>query len=78
MAINDISRGGVSLRCDLTDAAGIEVQLALPGLDGAVGARIVRSERGLLALSFRQEAALLARVDRALAHIGMPGTKAAA
>jgi len=54
------------------------VQVELPGTDGAVGARIVRSERGTLALSFRQEATLLARVDRALAHIGTLGTKAAA
>jgi methyl-accepting chemotaxis protein len=78
VAINDISRGGLSLRCDLTAAAGTEVQVELPGVDGALGARIVRSERGILALAFRQDASLLARVDRALAHIGTLGGKAAA
>ena len=78
VAISDISRGGLSLRCELTEAAGAEVQVELPGADGAVGARIVRSERGMLALAFRQDAALLPRVNQALAHIGALGTKAAA
>jgi methyl-accepting chemotaxis protein len=78
VAINDISRGGLSLRCELTAAAGTEVQIELPGVAGAVGTRIVRSERGMLALAFRQDATILARVDRALAHIGALGGKAAA
>ncbi|HEY1933789.1 MAG TPA: methyl-accepting chemotaxis protein [Acetobacteraceae bacterium] len=70
VAINDISRGGVSLRCDWSAAAGTEVQVELPGASGAVAARIVRSARGMLALTFRQDAAMLRCVDQALAHIG--------
>lgn len=76
--INDISRGGVSLRCDWSAAAGTEVQVELPGTDGAVGARIVRCEHGVLGLAFRQDAALLACVDQALAHIDALARKAAA
>ena len=56
---------------------GTEVQVELPGADGVVTARIVRSENGLLALTFRQDDAMLRRVDRALARIG-DGTAAAA
>jgi methyl-accepting chemotaxis protein len=78
VAINDISRGGVSLRSDWSADAGTEVQVELPGADGSVGARTVRSARGELALAFRQDAAVLQRVDQALTHIGALGGRAAA
>jgi hypothetical protein len=42
-----------------------------------VTARAARSENGLLALTFRQDEAMLRRVDQALARIGA-GTAAAA
>jgi methyl-accepting chemotaxis protein len=66
----DISRGGVALRCGWSGDAGTEVGLELPGIDGVVKARAVRSEDGVLALAFRQDAADLQRVDRVLARIG--------
>ena len=78
VTIKDISRGGVSLRCDWSADAGTEVQVELPGTDGSLGARTVRSARGELALAFRQDAAMLRRVDQALAHIGALASKAAA
>ncbi len=69
MAIGDISRGGVSLRCDLRAEAGEEVQITLPGVAEPVGARVVRGDGRLLALAFRQDAAMLRLVDQALDHI---------
>lgn len=69
VVINDISRGGVGLRCDWQAAGGAEVEIDLPGSDKAVVARMVRRRDGLLALAFRQDAAVLRRVDLALDHI---------
>ncbi len=68
--IVDISRGGISLRSDWHADVGTEVQLELPGADGVVTARTVRSQDGMLALAFRQDEAMLRRVDGALARIG--------
>jgi methyl-accepting chemotaxis protein len=68
--IVDISRGGVALRSGWWADAGTEVQVQLPGVDEPVVARTVRTERGLLGVAFRQDAAMLRRVDKALAHIG--------
>jgi methyl-accepting chemotaxis protein len=64
--ILDISRGGVSLRCDWQADAGTEVPLQLPGAGGLVVARVVRSQGGRLALAFRQDEAMLRQVDQAL------------
>ena len=69
VTIRDISRGGVAVDCGVAAACGSEATLVLPGTDGAVAARVVRAADGLLALVFRQEAASLERVDRALDHI---------
>jgi hypothetical protein len=77
--IANMSRGGVALRTDWWADAGTEVQVLLPGASAAVTARTVRSQDGILALTFRQDAAMLRRVDAALEHIGAKGmTKAAA
>lgn len=57
---------------------GVEVRLDLPGADGPVIARAVRSDQGLLALAFRQDEAMLRRVDRALEHIAASAMPAAA
>jgi methyl-accepting chemotaxis protein len=78
VAINDISRGGVALRCDWHGTVGEEVKIELPGGDDAVVARMVRNTGGVLALTFRQDAAMLRRVDAALEHIGRQGLRAAA
>jgi methyl-accepting chemotaxis protein len=66
----DISRGGAALRCDWPLDPGVEVDLELPGADGSVTARVVRCDRGVLALAFRQEATMLRRVDQVLTRIG--------
>ena len=78
VAIEDISRGGVSLRSDWWTDAGTEVQVELPGAGGAVAARTVRSDGRVLALAFRNDEAALQRIDGALACIGAEATKAAA
>lgn len=78
VVISDISRGGVGLQCDWQAAVGAEVEIDLPGSDKAVVARMVRSRDGLLALAFRQDAAVLRRVDSALDNIGRRTVTAAA
>ena len=77
-AINDISRGGMGVQCDWNGAVGEEVRIELPGADEAVVARMVRHAGGVLALTFRQDNAMLRRVDAALEHIGRQGLRAAA
>jgi len=69
VVIDDIARGGIALRSAWSADVGTEVQVELPGAAGAVSARVVRSERGLLALAFRQDAAVLRSVDQAMARI---------
>ena len=49
------------------------MQVALPGAAQPVGARVVRGEGGLLALAFRQDAAMVRQVDQALDHIAGRG-----
>lgn len=78
VAIVDISRGGVSLRCDWRGDVGTEVAVELPGGGAQVGARVVRCEGGVLALAFLQDEAVLRRVDQALALIGRGAVAAAA
>jgi hypothetical protein len=74
----DISRGGVGLSCDWSGEPGSEVRLVLPGTGEAIAARVVRTAPRLLGLTFRQEAAILALVDRSLRHIGGSPKRAAA
>ncbi|HUB43974.1 MAG TPA: methyl-accepting chemotaxis protein [Acetobacteraceae bacterium] len=76
--IVDVSRGGIAVCSDWWDAVGVEVQLQIPGADGTVTARAIRSNKGVLGLAFRQSEDTLRRVDQALAHIRtMPISKAA-
>ena len=70
VAIENISRGGISLRSDWRADVGTEVQLDLPGADDVVTARVARSQDRELALAFRQDEAVLRRVDQAMARIG--------
>ena len=76
--VQDISRGGVGLRGDLKLEPGSELQVVLPGTNAAVAARVVRAGGGVIALAFRQERAMLTRIDAALAHIAMQGSRQAA
>jgi methyl-accepting chemotaxis protein len=77
VTVVDISRGGVSFRCDWRADAGTEVALELAGASGQIIARVVRSRDGVLALAFRQDETMLRQVDQALAFI-CTGTTAAA
>jgi methyl-accepting chemotaxis protein len=70
VSIADISRGGIAVQSDWRGDVGSELELALPGTDGFVVARAVRSENGMLGLAFRQGGETLRRVDQAIAHIG--------
>ena len=74
----DISHGGAALRCDWPLTAGAEVEIDLPGADGPVSARAVRSESGVLGIIFRQDEMTLRRVDKVLATIAPPSQRAAA
>lgn len=76
--VRDISRGGMSIRTDWKPDAGTEVQLEMPGAGGAMIARAVRWQDGALALAFRQDEAMLRRIDAALQRIGASATQAAA
>jgi methyl-accepting chemotaxis protein len=66
--VKDISRGGVALIATATAAAGAEAQIGLPA-GATVTGRVVRCDSGLVSLAFRQDAATLAALDRALAAI---------
>ncbi|HEY2621562.1 MAG TPA: methyl-accepting chemotaxis protein [Acetobacteraceae bacterium] len=78
VAIGNVSRGGVALRTEWSAQAGTEVQVELPGAGGAVTARVVRGEGRVLVLAFRQEEAMLHRVDAALDRIAAQGRQAVA
>jgi methyl-accepting chemotaxis protein len=77
-AIVDISRGGMGVRTDWRSEPGTELQVLLPGVDAAVTARVARTSNGVLALAFRQDEAMLRRVDMAMARLtGTADRKAA-
>ena len=77
-SVQDISRGGLGLRCDWNGETGSEVSVVLPGTEATVSARVIRAAGGNLGLAFRQDAATLALVDRTLRQIGGMGARAAA
>jgi methyl-accepting chemotaxis protein len=70
VVLENLSRGGAALRCDLSLAAGSQLELELPGDAGPISARVVRSGGGRLAVVFPQEPSALARIDRALDMVG--------
>ena len=76
--VNDISRGGVALRSDWQGDVGMSVELGLPGADGLIAGRVVRSEAGVVALSFRQYNGTLTRVDQAVDRIAATAARDAA
>ncbi|MDO9711057.1 cache domain-containing protein [Paracraurococcus lichenis] len=67
--IRDISRGGAALVCALALPAGAEVELDLPGAGMPVAARVARTDDGVLAVTFRQDPATLACIDRTIETI---------
>jgi methyl-accepting chemotaxis protein len=74
--VSDISCGGVALTCDFTVPIGTEVQVDLPAV-GTVPGRIARSGNGLVVVSFRQDAASVANLRKAL-DVFKESTRAAA
>jgi hypothetical protein len=68
VTIRDISRGGIGLEYDCKDKPGAKADVTLPG-GGSVSGRISRTANGLLGVTFFQDAASLAQIDRALAFI---------
>jgi methyl-accepting chemotaxis protein len=64
--LKDLSRGGAALVCDLQLVTGTELDVELPGTDHPVTARVVRYGTGAIVVSFHQDPAALAQVDRAL------------
>ena len=76
--IQDMSRGGVALRCNWPVSVGAEVTIRLPGVMDAVAGRVARTGRGVIAVAFRQDNATLAQVDHALDAIARPGASRAA
>jgi methyl-accepting chemotaxis protein len=66
----DISGGGAGLHCDRQPEAGTLLTVTLPGLTEPVTARVVRATGEVLSLSFRQDAATLARLEQWLPSLG--------
>ncbi len=66
VTVRDLSRGGASLSCDWTLAAGTTVEIDLPNAGGKVAGRVVRSDGKEMGLVFGADAANAARIDRAL------------
>ncbi|TPG53113.1 HAMP domain-containing protein [Roseomonas nepalensis] len=77
-ALRDISLGGAALVGGWPCDAGAELLVGLPGGgDDLVSARVVSSRQGLLAVAFRQDAATLERVGRAMETLGYRSERAA-
>ncbi len=75
--VQDISRGGAALRCDIQAPPGAELQVDLtPG--GQVAGRAVRSGNGVLVVAFRQDSQTLALLDRAIVAIAQKAQPLAA
>ena len=66
VTVRDLSRGGASLTCDWTLAAGTTVEIELPNSGGKVAGRVVRSDGKEMGLVFGADPANAARIDRAL------------
>ncbi len=75
--IEDISRGGITLRLAWRADPGIQVLLELPGADGPVTGRVVHGHDGVVGLAFPPDAAVTRRVDQALLRIGGEAARAA-
>ena len=69
VAVRNMSRGGAALACGWTVPVGTPVEVELPGGEGWVSARTVRSGNGEIGLVFSAEPTALARIDRTLASL---------
>jgi len=75
--IEDISRGGISVRLAWRGDAGAQMSLALPGADGPVTGRVVRSEDGVVGLAFPLDPVMSKRIDQVLRRIAGEAARAA-
>jgi methyl-accepting chemotaxis protein len=75
--VKDISRGGISMLFACDAQLGTDIEISLPG-GGSVKGRVVRVEAGVTSVAFRQDAATLARIDRALETVRLAGERKAA
>ncbi|WP_146101677.1 methyl-accepting chemotaxis protein [Rhodopila globiformis] len=75
--IKDIARGGMAILHDGRYSPGTDMSIGLPG-GSAIRGRVIRAENGTIGFAFRQDAASLAQIDRALAVIARGGQGQAA
>jgi methyl-accepting chemotaxis protein len=66
VGVRNISRGGALLDCDWSLAAGTPFEIELRGAGGSVTGRVVRCDKGGLAVVFNSDPATVARIDRVL------------
>ncbi len=64
--VHNIARGGAMLASDWSLAAGTPFELELRGAGGSVAGRVVRSDKGNLAVVFGSDPTALKRIDRLL------------
>ncbi|MBB5692128.1 methyl-accepting chemotaxis protein [Muricoccus pecuniae] len=68
--LKDISRGGAALVLDWEADTGTGLELAFPGVQGPIPARVVRAQGGVVSVVFRQDEESAQRIDRVLDRIG--------
>jgi methyl-accepting chemotaxis protein len=66
--VKDISRGGIALLSGPVPT-GIQIEVELPGTDVSVPGEVLRCEDGVVAIQFRSEPSVTARVDCVLAEL---------
>jgi len=75
-SLQNLSRSGAALVCDLSLPPGAEVEVELPEHGIKLPARVVRAHDGALAVVFRQDPATLAKADRAIDGLKRAGAAA--
>ena len=67
--VANISRSGVALACSVDAVPGSEVLVSLGGGAGPAHGRVVRAEQGIVAITFLQDAANTAEVEKSMNSI---------
>ncbi len=76
-AIRDLSHTDVALQHSGSFPVGQDLEIDLPEAAGPVMGRVVSHEGGILAIQFRDDAVMLARIGRALSSLALRQTAAA-
>ena len=66
--VRDISRGGATLICGATAQPGTDLKVVVLA-SGRISGRVVRTERGVVTVAIRQDAATLALIDSVMEEI---------